>query len=752
MAEQIVTKVEKWSSKHPFKSPKNIVFLTGGSLREFIDPVSGKRGDSIEDVVSDRTFKSKNYSVQYDAPHDIYKLLIESITDLNAIMISVIKGDFSSVPDYHTRRYEEEARFFLLKDKRVIEMCTTYEKHAALLEFSRKYRLIDFLKNSCGFSLFNQEEQTKYFFKCLSDVFGPVAILGANNIVPFEFMAVNDFISFLKLTEPHDVNEFKNSKVKKYVNAEELAEIECDPLAPNYIVSAERLNSGISVLRCHYNSGKDSQAMYEILRIYFDKNKIASFRRNNFGEWVSFTAKHLSCAMGWTVNKIDKTVAMGNVLEQYLYYLNDIDSGERWAVLVASISYPWFVKLMNSDFAPVLLYSLKDAESSSKKAIMATIYQIYEKGKRPNQILGMNNYQIKYFGDYFKTANSLAAKELIRCVKWVFSDPNSLRYNKTLKKTMKIEMDCVKFNISDIDNETFRCVCNAIISAIDSIFRTEESVELTASCLYFIRTMTNNKNMISKIPSVLSLSSKFIFLSEIKNINPYGLTPTKIALKLYFLYLYARNKILNISRYKQGIESYIGTSYIKSEHTAETFFIDVRHVSKKLKIGFEDGFSKLVEKYNVAIGILATENERNDKRDTDLYGSFFGFAVDRFDFKFAADKKYSKYIYNNKRKEFVVVAPQKTGDVAMEGIVLNNFCKKEIINTAEENAAIFFIRKRKDRATPFYSIKVCNFELVELAGYGGYFPCGNKRLLEFVIKWCRSNKIEPTAITKRMSL
>lgn len=721
-------KTEKWSRAHPFEEPKNIVICSSDPCG-YINVKTGKRGISLMDVVPEEDYYEDNYNIQAITDFAA-KAYIRVVPEIDAVCISIICGDFS---DYYTRArsYTERRRFFVFKDKTVARISNIGSTHDILGTWNVKDMLISELRSVCPYYLFNNSEyHSNDMFKYFSEFFGPVAILGANHIIPFDNMSVDEFAEFLKYFEPINTN---NKKIEKYINAEDLEEFYYRPTLPTKVVSVERLKSGISVARCIINEKNKEDKTTDIMRFYFDKGNVTACRLNNFGEWVPVSIKQIKCNGDWLVLPFEEETVEGGLLENIMGYFDDIEKYDRWPVLIGSICYPWFVKLMNSDFAPVLINSIRHSPYTPKKSIKDVVGYIDEHGKTPRAILKMNNYQIKYLGNYYKKNFGEYSKKLIKYVKLAFNEKYKILCELNNGLTDVIVQD-VKQDINDIDRLTFTDVAGYIEEVI---FRANNEKEIIrfAACVNILYSVFGPKSMRARILDVYKYRKDEIPISRMKFIAAVIEFPTKEVLSLYLYYLYVLGEI---KKEMMVNHSFAFCKYSYNIRAAKL----VKHLDTKLDT---PDYFNLVEKYNLAISILAAITD--DKIGSNIYqGQFFGCAYNLYDTQ-NDFKPYTKYYYGNEDREddeepYMVLVPRRTADVAIEAISLHNFARKYIVFTACKFTKIFFVRRKDDLGSPYYTIRISNNnELVELAGFDGYYPKGNRMLLDFVKDWCEKNKI-----------
>lgn len=743
----IKSKIEKWSRAHRFKTPKGTIIMFHNSRAEYVNSITGDTSALIENIISYEDYLMHDYSVQYISESYKSKLIVEKVPELDAIRISFIYGDYSSEVSPKKRTYVEKERFFLLRDKRVVRILDIEGSHFAEFREKNKSKLLEEMENVCPFSSFDSPSRRDYLFYCLADVFGPVAIITANNIVFFKTMQKEQFIKFIEYSEPEKINTKNGRKIQKYIESQELKPYRCIPAvspadASPFIVFGERLDNGVAVLRCAVNMYTPDNKTYDVFRFYFDGDEVIACRKNNKGDWIAQQTKMITCSSQWEFMPIDIKIAEGHILKDYLYCLNKIDNEYKWSALIGMISYPWIAKLLDSKFAPVLLWAMKKSANTPYNAIVAIIGDVNEKGKRPNSILGMDNFQIASIAYYYSKRAHVRAnapeKYLIYYLRWIFNYPFCLSLQLTNTTSFKIKTLGIKREISDIDHSTFYSTLLTMENVIDSA-QSKKEIEQFATCLYLLRTMRNNKKMVDMMNELLSCRQDLIIRSELKGVETNGVAPTERVLTLYMLYLYA---VYQIENHFVGLKSkfMLGKGYN----------LNIRHLSKKLNLKTETPcYNNLVEKYNLAMSIFASQLERAEGDNTG-YLYLFGWNYDFLDYEDDSIIKFASYLYKDPDEQFIIVAPDRTGDVAIEGLILNNFAKKEIISSAEMWFEILFVRRVNDIKSPYYTLKISNNALIEIAGFNNYYPSGNIKLLDFINRWCSEKGIVATAINGRL--
>lgn len=734
--EKMISEIERWSNENEFCSPKNIVIFPCED-DDYFNPSNDKRGYFLSDVLPAKIIRENNFCIQYETSAFTSKPFIKKVPGVDAMMVSFVEGNYSGINTFSKRRYLETSRYFILKNKKIGKISNTGKKHVLYFSDAYKDEFLADLTKSCYFSVFNNDKFVEYMFSDFSEIFGPVAIINANKLIPFESMSQKEFIEFICSSEPLVLNTKAQKNIDKYINMSGLSEIECNPFLSSYIVSNEKLANGISVLRCQINIGDSTKKMEDVMRFYFDGPKVVSCRKNNLGEWVPLNAKQIKCSDRWVVSPIDSETCKGTSLERYNYYLDSVETIDRWSVLIASICYPWFEKLMTSDFWPVLVKAMRRSTKTPLTAILDVVGNIKKTAKKPKSILYMNNYQIRRFGEYCRDNNKEFLLHFIQAVRWVFSYSGCLscQLNPSSRK-LNLKMTDYVIDISYVDNNSFDFVFNAMERVVTTAEKPQEIYEF-AACLFLIRTMSGNKKMLNMIVELFACRKNEIYLKDIKNISSNGFIPTKKVLTLYLLYLFTRHFLTCTREYNEKF------MFSSAEHK-----VYINHISKKLDLKIETPFySKLVEKYNIAISLDSTQMDRE-------YGSkanlryLFGCSVNHLDFDSDIEEKFQDYTYEN--DEFIVVAPKASGDIAIDGLVLNNFSKREIINAVSTQDLVYFIRRKKDIASPYYTAKISgapsDARLVRLSGFKDYFPVGNENLLNFVDEWCYAKNINPVVL------
>lgn len=726
--------LEEWSKNNIFKQPDNVIFFSSSDY-SYINVITGERYSTISQVRTE--YEGKDYSIQISAEMQKFKAIIKKVPGIDAIMISIIGGDFS---DRYTapRSYFEYCRFFMLSDKSVLEVVDANKSHI-ISSISAKEKLIGVLRDVCPFSTFDSEDAlfSDGIFKNFSELFGPVAIINENTIIPFSGMNLSGFFDFLCCEEYPAVKIPVAKKVSKYISMENLDDVPFDPEKNSHIALTQRLNSGVVVVRFLLNEANKDDLAKEIMRFYIDKNAVTACRINNSGCWVPAETKKLNCEKRWRFVHFKSDIVKGSIFEKILYYFDEIDENDKWPVFLGSICYPWFRKLLNSEFRSVMIHALRNyAKNTPKDAVLNVVGYINACGKRPNSILKMNNYQIKCLGDYFSgTYYNDMELSLIIYVKWILNSP----YNITCEVNDGIaypSIHSLRQNISYIDNQTFSFIVDRLNFVIRHA-KNEDTVKRFAASLYFLHSSFSAESMKKRADELILFLDENIVVSEIENICSDNYLPIKDALSLYLMYLYELLTLRLSDSFVHRLVFY-----------DEPFYMKMADVLKKLdtKTGYPT-FSSLAEKYNLVTSILAAMDGESVGYNV-YHKRLFGCEHNFYD-NDNNSNYYTEYYFGNEvnfetcpDSLYAVFVPQRTADIAVEGLALNNFAKQKITHVGDRKTKIFFVRRKDDISTPYYTLEVSNWgALMRVAGANNYFPVGNKSLLEFIENWCHINKI-----------
>ena len=108
----------------------------------------------------------------------------------------------------------------------------------------------------------------------------------------------------------------------------------------------------------------------------------------------------------------------------------------------------------------------------------------------------------------------------------------------------------------------------------------------------------------------------------------------------------------------------------------------------------------------------------------------------------ARTEGWKKMEYENEDFEFVVVAPEKPEDLAVEGLELRHCVKSYIDRVANGQTNVLFIRRKDDAAKPFFTVEVSNDRTIrQVHGFANRNASTEPNMVEFVHRWARNKRL-----------
>jgi len=474
--------------------------------------------------------------------------------------------------------------------------------------------------------------------------------------------------------------------------------------------------------------GIDDYYVSEYARIYVAENEIINCQLDKKWKYVRKNTANSSfrfILLPWIKSNVEGTRAQyfNNILCETKKVLKDFSKQKERADIYPSLSKAMKVGMklhvmlesdmsesfINAGYGNMLRYAFYDIDYSRPKDFMETMFGgIDKKEKSLTKAIGVPSFMLQEVDDRIgKVFTSL----------W----PNAITHHtaQRIKQLKQWYKTCPDY-LARMNKDMFNKILDILDEFADRRYDTDKQI----TCINYDTTMMYYLNEImSCLVEMYGPSYTISYLDYL------GITLKNLYIEAYKTESSSQNGCINVrnhagySNWRQREEALrVFTNY--KDYINMSYEIKSQIAPADWKLKTISDINRMHD--NILSAYNMHKNEEEFRRNAEQFNK--------------VKKKLESLTYSE--DEFSIIAPEKTDDIANEGLSLHHCVRTYIGAVLAGTTKILFVRRTDDLSKPFYTLEIKEGMVRQCHGFGNRNTCEEKGLDEFLMRYCKEKNIQ----------